>query len=123
MAKTTIYCPDNANEITKNVTLKFLISYIEEVTGMKLKENSKMANNQIRLSLNSSIKGNEAYEIKATSKVLMLSGSTPAGVFYGLQTLTKALPIAKNVKQVELPSVMISDSPRFVYRAFFDRCR
>ena len=46
-------------------------------------------------------------EIKATSKVLMLSGSTPAGVFYGLQTLTKALPIAKNVKQVELPSVMI----------------
>lgn len=115
--KTTIYCPDNANELQKR-NVEFLISYIEEVTGMKLKENSKMANNQIRLSLNSSIKGNEAYEIKATSKVLMLSGSTPAGVFYGLQTLTKALPIAKNVKQVELPSVMISDSPRFVYRAF-----
>ena len=85
---------------------------------MKLKENSKLTNNQIRLSLNLSIKGNEAYEIKATPKVLMLSGSTPAGVFYGLQTLTKALPIAKNVKQVELPSVLISDSPRFVYRAF-----
>jgi len=115
--KTTIYCPDNANELQKR-NVEFLISYIEEVTGMKLKENSKMANNQIRLSLNSSIKGNEAYEIKSTSKVLMLSGSTPAGVFYGLQTLTKALPIAKNVKQVELPSVMISDSPRFVYRAF-----
>ena len=115
--KTTIYCPDNANELQKR-NVEFLISYIEEVTGMKLRENSKMANNQIRLSLNSSIKGNEAYEIKATSKVLMLSGSTPAGVFYGLQTLTKALPIAKNVKQVELPSVMISDSPRFVYRAF-----
>ena len=115
--KTTIYCPDNANELQKR-NVEFLISYIEEVTGMKLKENSKMANNQIRLSLNSSIKGNEAYEIKPTSKVLMLSGSTPAGVFYGLQTLTKALPIAKNVKQVELPSVMISDSPRFVYRAF-----
>ena len=115
--KTTIYCPDNANELQKR-NVEFLISYIEEVTGMKLKENSKMANNQIRLSLNSSIKGNEAYEIKATPKVLMLSGSTPAGVFYGLQTLTKALPIAKNVKQVELPSVMISDSPRFVYRAF-----
>ena len=115
--KTTIYCPDNANELQKR-NVEFLISYIEEVTGMKLKENSKMANNQIRLSLNSSIKGNEAYEIKTTSKVLMLSGNTPAGVFYGLQTLTKALPIAKNVKQVELPSVMISDSPRFVYRAF-----
>ena len=115
--KTTIYCPDNANELQKR-NVEFLISYIEEVTGMKLRENSKMANNQIRLSLNSSIKGNEAYEIKTTSKVLMLSGSTPAGVFYGLQTLTKALPIAKNVKQVELPSVMISDSPRFVYRAF-----
>lgn len=115
--KTTIYCPDNANELQKR-NVEFLISYIEEVTGMKLKENSKMANNQIRLSLNSSIKGNEAYEIKSTPKVLMLSGSTPAGVFYGLQTLTKALPIAKNVKQVELPSVLISDSPRFVYRAF-----
>ena len=115
--KTTIYCPDNANELQKR-NVEFLISYIEEVTGMKLKENSKLTNNQIRLSLNLSIKGNEAYEIKATPKVLMLSGSTPAGVFYGLQTLTKALPIAKNVKQVELPSVMISDSPRFVYRAF-----
>ena len=61
-----------------------------------------MANNQIRLSLNSSIKGNEAYEIKATPKVLMLSGSTPAGVFYGLQTFTKALPNSKNVKQVDV---------------------
>ena len=50
--------------------------------------------------------------------MLRLSGSTPAGVFYGLQTLTKALPIVKNVGQVELPSVMITDSPRFVYRAF-----
>lgn len=116
-SKTTVYCSDNVNELQKR-NVEFLISYIEEVTGMKLKENLKMTNNQIRLSLNSSIKGNEAYEIKATSKVLMLSGSTPAGVFYGLQTLTKALPIANNVKQVELPSVMITDSPRFVYRAF-----
>ena len=116
-SNTTIYCPDNANELQKR-NVEFLISYIEEVTGMKLKENSKMKNNQIRLSLDLSIKGNEAYEIKATPKVLRLSGSTPAGVFYGLQTLTKALPIVKNVEQVELPSVMITDSPRFVYRAF-----
>ena len=116
-SNTTIYCPDNANELQKR-NVEFLISYIEEVTGMKLKENSKMKNNQIRLSLDLSIKGNEAYEIKATPKVLRLSGSTPAGVFYGLQTLTKALPIVKNVGQVELPSVMITDSPRFVYRAF-----
>ena len=116
-SNTTIYCPDNANELQKR-NVEFLISYIEEVTGMKLKENSKMKNNQIRLSLDLSIKGNEAYEIKATPKVLRLSGSTPVGVFYGLQTLTKALPIVKNVEQVELPSVMITDSPRFVYRAF-----
>ena len=116
-SNTTIYCPDNANELQKR-NVEFLISYIEEVTGMKLKENSKMKDNQIRLSLDLSIKGNEAYEIKATPKVLRLSGSTPAGVFYGLQTLTKALPIVKNVEQVELPSVMITDSPRFVYRAF-----
>lgn len=46
---------------------------------------------------------------------ILIEGATGAGVFYGVQTLRKALPMVKS-QQVVVPAVTITDYPRFAYR-------
>ncbi len=57
----------------------------------------------------------EAYTIDISSKSITINGATPAGVFYGIQTLRKSLPVDLTVP-VEMPCAKISDAPRFAYR-------
>ena len=68
----------------------------------------------------------EAYEINITPKQVVIKGSDAAGVFYGIQTIRKSLPILKDNSQliVALPSVTICDWPDFAYRGMhLDVCR
>ena len=52
-----------------------------------------------------------------------MKGATEAGVFYGIQTLRKSLPVAVGAN-ISLPAVDIKDAPRFAYRgAHFDTSR
>ena len=54
---------------------------------------------------------------------MTITGSSAAGVFYGIQTLRKSLPVAKDA-QVVLPPVRVNDAPRFAYRGMMlDVCR
>ncbi len=46
------------------------------------------------------------------------SATSHVGIFYGIQSVMKALPITQNVKSVSLPAAEVTDSPRFAYRAF-----
>ena len=60
-----------------------------------------------------------------TQKQVTISGSTAAGVFYGIQTLRKALPVAASNKAaapVELPAVQIADAPMLPYRGMMLDC-
>ena len=53
----------------------------------------------------------------------VISGASEAGVFYGIQTLRKSIPVVENSTPV-LAEVTISDAPRFDYRgAHFDVSR
>lgn len=65
----------------------------------------------------------EAYEIKVTKKGIEVTGATDAGLFYGLQTLHKAMlgDVAEN-EQVVMPFVEIHDSPEFGYRGVHLDC-
>lgn len=119
-AKTTVFYTEGDAKQQRNA--EFLASYIKEVTGINVATTSRKANNQIRLLLNNSISGKEAYRINVTKQTAILEGSTHAGVFYGMQTITKALPIASGVKEVALPAANISDAPRFGYRGFLIDC-
>jgi hexosaminidase len=56
----------------------------------------------------------EAYQIKVTSKQITISTASETGVFYGIQTLRKSLPIGS--ANVTLPAFVINDAPRFGYR-------
>jgi hexosaminidase len=64
----------------------------------------------------------ETYEISITPKQVIVQGSDAAGVFYGIQTLRKSLPIEEGA--VALPCGTIRDWPNFGYRGMhLDPCR
>jgi hexosaminidase len=61
--------------------------------------------------------GPEAYMLVVTRDSVTLGGFDPAGVFYGLQTLTQMLPAASTPPAgLDLPAARIVDRPRFSYR-------
>ncbi|MFC1761030.1 glycoside hydrolase family 20 zincin-like fold domain-containing protein [Planctomycetota bacterium] len=80
--------------------------------------------NAILLSLRPSLVGygDEEYRLQVTDKNITILVATPAGLFYGVQTLRQLLPaaifsdqpIAKIAWQV--PAVSIEDRPRFRWR-------
>ena len=118
--KTTIYYANGDAKQKRNA--EFLASYIKEITGINVATTTRKGNNQIQLGIANITGGNEAYRLDVTKKTVVLEGTTHAGVFYGMQTIMKALPIVKDAKQVMLPAANISDAPRFAYRAFMIDC-
>lgn len=75
----------------------------------------------LHLSTNLSIP-EEGYILKVNANGINLNASTPAGIFYGVQTLLQLLPAAieskepiKN-KNLSIPFVTITDHPRFGWR-------
>jgi len=65
--------------------------------------------------------GPEAYILKVTPDGIHISASTSAGAFYGIQTLKTLIPAsawAHPQQEIDIPCVVITDSPRFTYRAF-----
>ena len=96
----------------------FLSLYIKELTGMKLEvvKAEKKQRNAIVLKLSKDVKEDEGYGITINDAGISIEGKTAAGVFYGIQTLRKSLPIVKDAKVIELPAVQITDAPRFGYR-------
>ncbi len=73
----------------------------------------------IHLSIDPGIEDGEGYVLNITSSGIRISGGTPAGVFYGLQSLRQMLPISIETDEFEnvvLPLVSIKDQPRFKWR-------
>ncbi len=69
-------------------------------------------------------KNPEAYTIVSTPEEITINGASPAGLFYGIQTLRKAALAAPVGEPVIIPSGTVADAPRFAYRgAMFDICR
>ena len=118
--KTSIFYTDGDAKQKRNA--EFLASYIKELTGIDVALTTRKADNQIRLAVADVDGGSEAYRLNVSKKTVTIDGATHAGVFYGMQTVMKALPIVKGEKQVLLPAVEIADAPRFAYRAFMIDC-
>ncbi|MBD5256290.1 MAG: family 20 glycosylhydrolase [Bacteroides sp.] len=101
-----------------------LADYLCQMTGLKLKIAPGMPGDGVIALLSDLDNQNpEAYELTVTQHGITINGSTPAGTFYGIQTLRKSIPEAGN-NNVLFPAVKISDEPRFSYRgAHFDVSR
>lgn len=116
---TTVAYPEGNKDMERNA--QFLARYVNDATGMTLSVVPGKAKKGIRLVLDKKVSGEEAYTIQVDKKGVTIAGSTPKGVFYGVQTLRKSLPVGA-ATVVRLPSVKISDSPRFVHRGMMLDC-
>ncbi len=123
--KTVIVVPKGSKPLKKNAEL--LAGYLKELTGVAPRIVSKTPKkNAIVLEVSSPAAASpEAYALNVTSDMITISGASPAGTFYGIQTLRKSIPAqAGSGDELVFPAVEISDAPRFGYRgAHFDTSR
>ena len=131
----SIAFPDNMIDMQRNAG--FLKDYVEKATGISMALKPYMANktkkaarikgdgHTLWLTINAEIANDEGYRLTVNDRLVRIEGRTAQGVFYGIQTLRKSLPIILETErndnsgvtnQVELPAVVINDQPRFAYR-------
>ena len=111
-AHTPIVCQGDET-MQRNAHL--LAEYVEEKTEFKPTVTSDPTPKAVTLLLDDKVGHPEGYTLTVSPEGVTIAGATPAGVFYGIQTLRKSLPIAQG-KPIQLPAVTINDAPRFSYR-------
>ena len=82
----------SGNDVMKR-NAEFLAEYIKECTGLELEITEGNAGNAISLAVEDLGENSEAYRLTVDSKGVKITGDSPAGVFYGIQTLRKSLPV------------------------------
>ena len=114
----TVICYPEGNEKLEK-TAHFLSSYIREVTGTTVRVATKQAENSISLQVDPAVSSaKDGYELQVSSAGITVKGTTEAGVFYGIQTIYKALPITDGKALGAVPAGTVKDYPRFDYRGF-----
>ena len=110
----TVYYTAGNEKMKRNA--EFLASYIKEQTGIELQmQEGEGGKGAIVLQLGLANDNPEAYQLKVDANQVVINSPSEAGVFYGIQTLRKAVDVAEG-SNVELPAVEINDQPRFGYR-------
>ncbi|MDD7146687.1 MAG: beta-N-acetylhexosaminidase [Hallella sp.] len=117
---TPIVYPEGDEQLKNDA--QFLSDYIADVTALRLTTTSAKVKNAITLRLNKKVQGKEGYVITVDKKGVVIEGATAAGVFYGVQTLRKSIPVDKSLTEVTLPGVVLKDAPRFGYRGVMLDC-
>lgn len=110
----TVYYTAGNEKMKRNA--EFLASYIKTQTGIELKvQEGEGGKGGILLQLGLANENPEAYQLKVDVGQVVIKAPSEAGVFYGIQTLRKAVDVAEGAN-IELPAVEINDQPRFGYR-------
>ena len=114
-AKTVISLGTNSQDMKRNANM--LASYIEQATGIRPAIGKGKSGAAIILTIDKTIANAEGYKLDADAKQIRIAGASAAGVFYGIQTLRKSLPLVNGkASKVSIPAVHIADAPRFAYR-------
>ena len=119
----------------------FLQAYLKDITGatMPLAQKREKGTRYIELSVSSKVKAPEGYVLTVNEKGITIAGGSAAGVFYGIQTLRKAVVNARHSQHVTeltnkpsassatppftlLNPVVITDAPRFSWRGMHLDC-
>ena len=113
--------------------ITFLKDRLSTPTGIPVVVRSTAPTASVKLILNKKedeVIGKEGYHLLVTPKNIEIKANTPAGLFYGVQTLVQLFPkeiesavLVKNIKW-DAPCVTITDYPRFGWRGLmFDVAR
>lgn len=122
--KNTSFSFDDKNtelEEIKNYFTDYLKTYYQLEPG----KDNKANNIAVHFLLSPEIQGDEAYQLNINQEGITISGKTPTGIFYGIQSLIQMLPsVNEKVDGFELPFCKISDKPAFKWRGMhFDVSR
>lgn len=109
----TVYYPKKNAAMQRNA--QYLSDYLRDALGAAPATKAGKGKAGIQLVIDKSVQHPEGYTLTVSDKGVTIAGSTAAGVFYGIQTLRKSLPLGVKGK-VALPAVVVNDSPRFGYR-------
>ena len=120
--QTVITYPQGDALLQRNA--QFLASYLKEITGLPLTTEPNVNSGKvIRLKTDLKKPNQEAYQLTVTSEQITIDAASPAGVFYGIQTLRKSIDVTEP-KSLAFPTAVIDDAPRFAYRGMhFDVSR
>jgi hexosaminidase len=119
---------------------QFLSEYVNDIMGyaLKMQEYQGQSDGILMKVVPEDFDQSEAYEIDITPKQVAIKGADAAGVFYGIQTLRKSLPVSQlttlnsqltlnskpSTLNFQLPCGTIKDYPNFAYRGMhLDPCR
>ncbi len=91
---------------------KFLQDYLKNIYGISLPIKSSGNKGIVITAANT---GKDGYTLNSDNAAILIKGSTPAGAFYGIQTLIQLLPVEKTAS-IKIPAVTISDAPETQYR-------
>lgn len=109
-----IIYPEGNEKMKRNAL--FLADYLKKATGKSFSiEAGTEGKGAIVLKLGLEAENPEAYQLAVNGDGVTIAAPTEAGVFYGIQTLRKSIPLAVGTT-VSLPAVEINDYPRFGYR-------
>ena len=122
---TTIAYPEGNSLLQRNA--EFLSEYIRLSTGFspELKAfvpGSEPDTKSIVLNIDDDIENHEGYTLEVNADRVEIEGQTPNGVFYGVQTLRKSIPVGTGATDILLPAGEVKDAPRFGYRGFMLDC-
>ena len=106
---------------------EFLQHYLSELVGVDFPIAVKKAKKvrYIELAVSPKVSMREGYILTVNSKGVTIQGGSAAGVFYGIQTIRKALASISEdspLQIFQLPAAVISDAPRFSWRGMHLDC-
>ena len=107
-SKTKVVYPEGNQLMERNA--QFVGDYLNLLIITSNPTNEKV----IELALGLESDNKEAYRLEVNENKITIKGASEAGVFYGIQTLRKSVPVG-NTKTTLAP-VTINDAPRFGYR-------
>lgn len=111
---TKVVYPEGNDMMKRNA--EFLAEYLNISMGISPVASSTTSTDDknIELVLGLESDNKEAYRLEVSENKVIITGASEAGVFYGIQTLRKAVPMGNTT--ATLAPVTINDAPRFGYR-------
>ncbi len=120
----TIIFADSQNQGNAAYLRDFLLPPMG--SSLSVQHDSDQTENSITLKIDSAFTdlGKEGYRLSVEKSGVFITGSTPGGIFYGIQTLRQLLPVDIENRQPvtdvqwQIPCCQITDYPRFPWRGY-----
>lgn len=97
-------------------TASFFSNFVNDVSGIRLHQHWKNGKKIFLRIRKEKVIGDEGYLLSVTPQSIVITANDPKGIFYGIQTLIQTLPKERTNAVLQIPSMEITDYPRFQWR-------